>query len=844
MKRQPLLTLVMFCVLAALPAAGAPAEINPLTGNDRYLPPYPAAGETGLHSLYVNPGGLGMRPGELGLLYFQGLRGGTDVPDLEDEFGRPFTGEWSLVAGGGLAFGLDRSDGVSGYHFDLGEGSTDPAYSRFWRFNLGCGKRIDIPAWDMQLGVGAAYRWTSSAAYALHRLQTWDLGVLLRWGRWASAGVAARNLNRPALRGLAPGETGEVAPRYQFSVALRPRVDWATFAADIHQFEDGDAYRYDSEFSLLLAPRGRFDIRFAFTDDQRYSAGLWYSQGGMRSGGHLGNRDGESEGTRRGALSVELRNRWFGKPLREKRHYLELELAGQIQEAPPGGFRLGDAPLCTRDVLDVLTRARSEPDIAGILLRLDRPKMGMAQIEEIHEALAAYRRVTGKPVIVYADAYDTESYYLASACSRIVINPAGELWLSGVRFDKPFVKGALDKLGVEPQFRTHGRYKSAVETFTREGRGADARAADSTLLRNRYSAMKRDISAGRNIDILTLDGLFDRAHFDPAQADGANLVDDILYSDQLPELLAERGGSEATLPVAELRARRYTRRAWGSDPGVALIYLTGNIVRGDGDVAGALREARRDPRIVGVVLRVDSGGGGSLASEIIQRELLLTRLAKPVIVSMGNAGASGAYLIGIEGTQILADRLTVTGSIGVVGGKFHVTGLLEKLGISIDGMSRGLHAGVNSPLTPYSAEELDQLQVRLDRHYDSFVEQVATRRRISRQEVDLLGQGRVWSGEDAIGHGLIDGIGGLNEAMHAVRRAADITPGREIEVIVLPRRRGLFASLMVGGSRAASGPAVDARLADWLAAGLDPFAGESVLYLEPRLASLRLPVLP
>ncbi len=854
MKRVPLLALtcLMFCS-AAGPVGAADAVNHPLAGNDHLLPPHSVAESDGLISLYTNPAGLAMRPGEFGLLYFQGLRGGTDDPALEGEFDKSFTGEWSVVTGGGLAFGLDRADGLAGYHYTIGGVDpviSDPRYNRYWRMNIGYGKRIEIPAWQMQLGLGFAYRWTSSSAYALNHLQSWDLGAMVRWGRWASVGFSARNLNRPSLKGLSPGDIGEVAPNYRFSLALRPRVDWATVGIDILQTEAGDVYEYESEYTLRLSPYGRFDLSLGLSGESRYSLGVYFSLGGIRTGGNMGNRYSADEGTSRGSMSVELRNRHYGKSILKNRHYLEIALAGNIPEAPAAGGLLGSPDeLCTRDILDLIRRARFEPDVAGIYLTIDSPEIGLAQLEEIRRALEGYRRVTGKPIVAYAPRFDTRSYYLATAASSIVLDPAGDVWLTGMSLNQPFFKNALDKLGIEAQFSRHGRYKSGMESLTSDRMSGDAREADSTVLRNRFSAMKRDISEGRRIDILSLDSLIDRSYFEPEHAVQANLVDAVLYADQVPEFLKEQGGSEATLDVDELEKRRYTRRNWRTDPRVALIYLTGSIVRGESgsgimgrqtgaaSIAAALGEARRDPSIVGVILRVDSGGGGGLASELILREIQITALEKPVIVSMGNAGASGAYLVSIEATRILADRHTITGSIGVFGGKFYIAGLMDKLGISVQGVSAGKHARVNSPLHPYTEEEWEQLQTRLDRFYFKFVQRVAAKRRISWQEVDLISRGRIWTGEDAISHGLIDGIGGLEEAMRSVRRAASIDPGSEIEVVELPRRRSLLSQLLAQKPRTSvlGGSAED--LADWLG-GFDPFSGESVLYYEPRATSL------
>ena len=858
MKR--LLLLALLCSLF-LSAGKGNAEIvsHPLAGNDPYLPPHSVAGQDGLLGLYVNPAALAMRPGELGLLYFQGLRGYNDMSALDEEFASRYTGDWSLVAGGSLAFGIDRGRSVGGFDYDFGGVPADsiPRLSRYWRYNLGLSHRFVLPGWDSELSLGAAYRWTRSDAYALDRLGSWDLGALFRWRRWLSLGLSARNIDRPTLRPRFPGESlgeREIAPSYLVSLALRPKADWVTASMDVLQTEIPNGWEYETHLGLALSLSNRVDLRLGWSDKSRYRAAIFLSQNRWRAGGNLGNQGSASEGSTYGAFSLEWRNRRMGRPLLPNRHFLELSLHGPIPEAPPGPSLFSARIPCTRDILDLIRRARRERDVAGILLRLEDPELGMAQAEEIRAALLEYRRVTGKPVIFYSHSYSTDEYYLATAGSHIAVNPEGELLLTGLSLGRPYLRGALDKLGVEAQMQRHGSYKSGLEILTRKGPSPATIEADSTFLQSRYSTLRRAIAEERKLDLTSIAGLIDRAHYYPQTARDRGLVDATLHPDQLKNYLTENGGAGGLLGARDLKARRYSKERWGQDPAFALIYVTGMIMTGESGtglfgqqtgaatVAAALKRARENPRIRGVLLRVDSGGGGGMASELMAREIQRTRLEKPVVVSMGNAAASGGYLISVEGTRILADRSTVTGSIGVFGGKFYLRGMFEKLGITFAGVSAGEHAHLNSSLHPYSEEERETLQARLDHYYDKFVGRVSERRHISKPEVNLIARGRIWSGEDAIQLGLLDALGGMEAALTALRREAGIPPDRDVELIVLPARRGLFSALFRGdAARAGWFPSRGETLPAWLER-LDPTRGERVLYYEPTLGPL--PLLP
>ncbi len=850
MPRLPRVLLPLFCLLLLpVPSLGDLPD-HGLAGNDAVFPPLAVAADDGLLGLYHNPASLAFRPGEFGLLYLQGMRMGTDQDALKPAFESRFTGNWSLALGGPIALGLDHVSLPSGYDYGPGAEDRTPRLRRGDRYNLGLSHRFDLHGWRTQIAIGAAYRFTRSNAYALDGLSTWDIGAVLRWRRWVSLGLHIRNTDRPALRGLEPGDDRSIAPSYTFGLALRPKRHWATLSFDVTQFELENGWDYSTSAGLDMDLSGRARVRLDWRSDSRFSLGLYLSDAGVRGGLAVSNQHEGSRGTRHGAMVLEWRNRRFGMPLIPDRHFLDLELSGPISDAPAprrfGAERAHDL----RAILDLIGDAVANRDVKGILIRLDSPGLGLAQREELRRALLGYRRVTGRPVVVYADSYGIEDYYLATAGSRVLLNPVGAIRFTGLRRDRLYFRDALDKLGIQADLIQQGRYKSAPESFTRTEASPAAHEADSSFVAARYMALTRGIAEGRNLPLPEVPLFLDRGVIPPSVALEIDLVDALVHPSQIREHLATEEDQGRLLEPERLEARELTKNRWGEDRALALIHVDGILVTGRSGhgllgpetgaatVVEALRAARLDPRIRGVLMRVNSGGGGVLASEIIRREIMATRDRKPVVVSFGEAGASGAYLLGMEADHVLCNRHTLTGSIGVWGGKLVFGGLLEKLGIGHDGVSEGRHARSDDPFAPYDEEARRQVQEELDRHYRNFVGAVAARRRISEPEVDLIGRGRIWGGVDAIGHGLVDELGGMREGLAALRRLSSIPPGDPIEIVRLPERPSLIAMLRgdghgaYGATKAGLLPAPGEDLTRWLER-LEPYPSGAALALEP-----------
>jgi protease-4 len=372
-----------------------------------------------------------------------------------------------------------------------------------------------------------------------------------------------------------------------------------------------------------------------------------------------------------------------------------------------------------------------------------------------------------------------------------------------------FMQGAYDKLGIRPNFAHVGRYKSAVEQYTRSSLSPDARAAMESLLDDEYSLLVDSLASARRLSRDTVRQLIDDGPYTAREARQRGLLDTLLAEAEVDSLASHAGGTRH--PTASFT--RYAQEGGtGAGEHIALLVAEGEIVDGksregafggrsvgDRTLVEALQDIRGRRNIRAVVLRIDSPGGSGDASDAVWQELRRVRRDKPVIVSMGDVAASGGYYLACAGDAIVAGPATITGSIGVFGGKLNVLGLFRKLGLNVETVSRGKHAEMLSPYRDFDADELARFQQSLDQFYRVFVGRVAEGRRMSPEVVDSVGQGRVWSGLAARKHGLVDRFGGLYEAFELARKRAHIDADADIVVEVYPRPRRTFVQKWLGG---------------------------------------------
>jgi protease-4 len=513
---------------------------------------------------------------------------------------------------------------------------------------------------------------------------------------------------------------------------------------------------------------------------------------------------------------------------------LVLRVGGDLSEVAPAdvvGYLRGVRTPTVRSVVDNLRKAKADARVRSVMLKptgFESPFWG--KVQEIRDAVLDFKK-SGKPVYAYLEYGGDREYYLATAAEKIYLMPAAPLNLTGVATYELFLRGTLDKMGAYPDLHHIGDYKTAVNTFTEKGYTPPHKEMDQSLNRDLYEQIVRGIADGRKKNEAEVRRLFDEGPFLPEDALRAGLIDDVAYEDQVDEKL--RAGEQRR----QIDSDEYARISLSSlgmnrGPRVAVIYAAGAIAGGrsgydplNGAVVGSetlieyIRQARRDSSVRAIVLRIDSPGGSATASDAIWRELMMTkneRADRPLVASMSDLAASGGYYIAMPAQVIVAQPSTLTGSIGIFGGKVVTGGTYEKLGAHIESTSIGRNAEINSPARPYNPSELKKLQEQLQAFYDQFVEKAADSRHSTPEQIDALAQGRVWTGRQAKQNHLVDELGGLDRAIAIAKQRAKIPAENEVELVIYPPRKSFYELL----SDQFSGSSETAAVSAWLNANL------------------------
>lgn len=492
---------------------------------------------------------------------------------------------------------------------------------------------------------------------------------------------------------------------------------------------------------------------------------------------------------------------------------LVYDVPSQIEEGetPFSAFSLGlfRRPRATLfETVTALHRAADDDNIRALVLHIDGLDWGWAQIAELRDVVLEFRN-SGKPVFASLSGGGEAEYLLASAASRISAPPTATLQLDGLTATATFLRGTYDKVGISPNFAHVGRYKAAVEHYTRTGMSPDSRAALESLLEDEYRILVDSLGAARHFAPDSVRRLLDDGPYPAGAALAAGLIDTLLHEADLDSVALRRAGKR----YASVLFNRYLDRGYegGSGAHIALVVAEGEIVSGKSrdepfqgrmvgseSVVRALREARTRRSVRAIVMRIDSPGGSGQASDDIWREVVRCRQQKPVIVSMSSLAASGGYYIAVGADSIVAQPSTLTGSIGVFGGKLNLLGLYHKLGIDVETVTRGKHADMMSPFRDFTPEESQRFQQQLEDFYRIFLERVAAGRHRSTAEIDSIAQGRVWSGTAALRLGLIDALGGLDRAIEMARARAHIDEDEHIVVDLYPRQHRTFLQRTFG----------------------------------------------
>lgn len=485
---------------------------------------------------------------------------------------------------------------------------------------------------------------------------------------------------------------------------------------------------------------------------------------------------------------------------------LVIDASGQIEEqrAPDFFSAFSGTVAVLHDYLDALDNARTDPRITGLVVRIAPMETGWAKLEEIRNHLLAFRS-SGKPSICYLgyDGIQNPEYYLASACQQIWIVPTTPVSIRGMMAEATFIRGTLDKLKIVPEYYHIAEFKTAGNMFTEKKFTPAHKEEVESLLHDVYLMYIAETSNARGMRDEQFESILRQGPFSSSDAVQAKIVDRMAYWDQVQDFFKRRAGGWH--PVSLNNYRTSLASANFALDKIAIVYASGLIVSGNsgntpgggsimgGDsVAADIRRARLDSSIKAIVLRVDSGGGSVVGSEVIRREVELAHEVKPVVVSMSDVAASGGYWIATPADKIVADPNTITGSIGVIIGKLNVSGLFNLLGVSTDYVATSDNATLFSAQQNFTPAQRAYIEKSLHETYDEFVKGVAAGRKMSPDEVDKIGKGRVWSGRQAKLLGLVDELGGTDHAIEVAKRLAHIPAGESVRIVRLPEEKTFF----------------------------------------------------
>jgi protease-4 len=665
------------------------------------------------------------------------------------------------------------------------------------------------------LYLGTSYSWFGSRHTDYDDLSSWKLGLLARPSEYVSFGFVAKDLNRPKFL----GERTETS--FDFGLAVRPLPgfwrDRLTVSVDASLSQEEKLENAITRFRAQVEPVDGLILFGDVDNDGNFGLGGRVNLPQLGAGTYnTVTKDYEFD---RGILYATHSHDRYRTVLERGDNILEVRLSGRIVEENSRVGLFGKERPTVMDLITDIERAKDDKTIRGMVLRIDDFQMGTAKAQEIREAILDFKS-SGKPVVAYMEQGGNREYYLASSAHKIVLVPTGYLLLTGLAAEVTFIKGTLDKLGVVADLEHMGDYKSASDLVTRESMSPAHREAVNSILDDLYDQMTRGIAEGRGWTQERTKSIIDEGPFTASEALRAGLVDTLLFYDQVERLIVPRQTSpcfsligcltkpaDSKIDRQAYHRRRYYEYSWAIPPKIAVVFATGAIFSGEsgrdflwGDEMGsetisrAIKQAREDKTVKAVVFRVDSPGGEGIASDVILREIILTRKVKPVVVSMSDVAGSGGYWISCAGDTIISMPGTYTGSIGVITGKISLEGLYEKIGFSIETVKRGKHADFFAATREFNDEEREVVRRQIKEFYSDFVQKVADERGMSYEEVHAVAQGRVWTGKQAKKNGLVDLLGGLNLALSIAKQKAGLPEDAEVEIVTYPERK-LFGGL-------------------------------------------------
>ncbi len=728
----PICTILLILITFQFVAADSPKVSVPLPSDSV------AASDNAL-ATYFNPAGLGAGQRSFNLHYLRASE--SDFGD-DDAF---------FISASKAGFGMEFASGEDGVDFN--------------RYTLSSGSSI-----GPSIYWGTGYSWINSDDKGYDNFRSWSLGLMFR-RRYLSAGIVARDLNRPRFYREKLGRT------YDFGMAIRPSTSRITLSIDARKVEKVEGL--DFNFAVEMRPFRWVTLRASLNDDSSFDFrfGFNFRQFGLG----MYNRFDENQEYQRsvGYLSV---SRAFHTTRHIRRNaFLDVQM-GEIEKT--------------------LRVAKRDREVTGALVRIGGSRYGIGRSQEIRKTILDFRE-SGKKVVGYMTNCSTGNYLLASACDQIVLHPSGEVRLIGLRSETSFYKGVLDKVGIRADLEHIGEYKSASDIFTREEMSDAHREVQNAILDDLYDQLTQSIAEERRWTQNDVKHLINQGPYTAKQALAHGVVDQLAYRDELKGIAKKVTGKDCSL----VKARQYLGiieydHDWEVPlPKIAIIRaegmmmtgesftdpLTGTRTIGSATITRALRDVRKDSSVKAVVLRVDSGGGLVVAADTIWRELIRLKKIKPLIVSMGDVAGSGGYYIAAPADVIVAEPGTITGSIGVIAGKYSLKGLYDKLGLHKEIIKRGKYADFYTDYGDYPEEEREIIHAQIQEIYQDFISKVAEGRGMEKDAVDQIGRGRIWTGKQAKEIGLVDELGGLNLALSIAREKAGLTR-KQVQLIRLPRQ--------------------------------------------------------
>lgn len=723
---------IYFCLILPILAEASPPKIN------TYLPSNSVAMTDDSLATYFNPAGLGNNRA-LNLYYLR-----TYQSDISGD-------DALFISTPGGGFGM--------------EFVTTPNEIDFTRYSASGGYHFGSGFY-----FGTNYSWINSDDRHYDRFKSLSVGLMYR-RRYFSLGAIGRDLNRPKLYNYKFGRT------YDFGVAFRPGTWRTTFSIDMKKTQGITGL--DFTYGVEIRPIREFMLRGTYNSNNTYDIRFGINLGNIGLG--TANNFDEKRDKNDGVAYFHYSAASLTKPILRKRTFIDIDM---------------------KNLEPLLRIAKWDQDVAGVLIRINGSNFGMGKLQEIRDAIIEFKE-SGRYAICYITNCGTGDYIIASVCDAILIHPSAEIRLIGLRMESTFYKGTLDKLGIQANLEHVGEYKAATESFTRDKMSDTNRENKYSILDDLYDQLSSDIAIAKGWNPDHVKSLIDKGPFTAKQAYKHKIVDELIYEDKLLNVAKELTGRDVKLiPINEYIKKGVTTQNWETPkPKIAIIeaegmMLTGEsftdpftatMVMGADTIARAIQHTRNDSSIHAVVLRINSGGGLVMAADIIWHELKLLIKEKPLIVSMADVAASGGYYIAAPADTIIAEPATITGSIGVIGGKYSLKGLYNKLGITKEIINRGAHADFYSDYSDYPSEEKEIVLKQINEIYDDFITKVANgRKMLTKKEVDKVARGRVWTGRQAKEIGLVDKLGGLDLALSIAQQRAGLER-KQVEIIRLPK---------------------------------------------------------